>query len=403
MDEDGERRGRVVPSVGRRMIRLGGARQTLDNGVDGLEMTGIGRQHHLDVTRCGLPDTGGTEVVLHVTRAFLGVVRDGVDDALALELPKNLVVRTAEGVGEHVQAAPVGHSDDHLVGPGCRGQLDRLVEHRNHRVEALDRELLLPDERPAEVPLEPLDLGEPPEQAPLLVGGEPEPVRTRLDRLAEPDALLVVRDVLDLVRHRPAVRLAQMRQRLRERIAGNGDPQNARRDLCLELGCERRMEVLGHEPGIADGIGAKRVESRGEVTVHPMRLDQSHRRGDAAQQILRNRVGLDNDGSRTVSARRVGVELTNTAYGRVVIDDTVRRLFEDFPPCGIDRVGRFQVLVEEISNIAEIQAVDMAFWHRDPLLPHLSDTQGAERRAAPAVGDRQGAKSSRQTPAYPPQ
>ena len=50
---------------------------------------------------------------------------------------------------------------DDLVRAALGAELDRLVEHRHEHVEALERELLLPEERAAEVLLEALHLGEP--------------------------------------------------------------------------------------------------------------------------------------------------------------------------------------------------------------------------------------------------
>ena len=92
--------------------------------------------------------------------------------------------------------------------PASAASSDRLVEHRDEHVEAFDRELLLAEERLAQVRLEPLHLGEPREQRTLLVLAERRAVTAGLDRLAQPDALLVVGDVLDLVGDRPAVGLA---------------------------------------------------------------------------------------------------------------------------------------------------------------------------------------------------
>ena len=125
---------------------------------------------------------------------------------------------------EDAQASAVRHADHDLVRPRLRGELDRLVEHRHHHVEPLDRELLLAEERAAQVPLHPLHLGEPGEQPLLLVGGERIAVAARLDRLAQPHALLVVGDVLELVGARAAVDLAQRRERLAERLARDVRP-----------------------------------------------------------------------------------------------------------------------------------------------------------------------------------
>jgi hypothetical protein len=75
-------------------------------------------------------------------------------------------------VGEDVEPAAVGHADDDFVGARLGADLDRLVEHRDHHVEAFDRELLLPEKLALEVVLEALDLAHPLEQEPLLLGRE---------------------------------------------------------------------------------------------------------------------------------------------------------------------------------------------------------------------------------------
>ena len=124
----------------------------------------------------------------------------------------------------------MGDPDQHLVRPGLGRELDGLVEHRHEHVETLDRELLLADERAPEVRLEPLDLREPVEEAPALLRIERASEPPRLDRLPQPDALGVVGDVLDLVRDRPRVDLAEPRQRLEQRLAGDGEPKEPRRD-----------------------------------------------------------------------------------------------------------------------------------------------------------------------------
>ena len=183
-----------------------------------------------------------------------------------------------------------------LVGAVLGAELDGVVEHRHEHVDALDRELLLPEERLAQIGLQPLDLREARQERTLLFVREPHSVTPGLDRLAQPDALLVVRDVLDLVRDRPAVRLAQMRQLVGERLAVHVGPEQPRRDAGLELGRQLRDQSLGLEGGFARGLGAERVEARCEVAVHAVGLDQCHRRGDAAEQLLVG-AGLGGRGS----------------------------------------------------------------------------------------------------------
>ncbi|GBD46365.1 hypothetical protein HRbin41_01191 [bacterium HR41] len=177
---------------------------------------------------------------------------------------------------KHVEATTVGHAEHDLARPVVSRQLDRLVEHRHDHVETLDRELLLAEERAAQVLLERFDLGEPFKKLPLVLGRERLAEASRLDRLSQPHALAVLGDVLDLVGDRAAVGLAQVRQRVGEGFAGHGDTQDPRRDLLHQLGGE--VDGRWVERRVADGLGAERVETRGQVPVHAVRLDDRRRR-----------------------------------------------------------------------------------------------------------------------------
>ncbi len=110
-------------------------------------------------------------------------------------------------------------------------------------------------------------------------------VAARLDRLAQPDALLVVGEVLELVGDRAAVHLGELGQHVGERLAGHGDAQHRRGDARLQLGRQLRLEPQRLERRVADGLGAERVEPRGEMPVRAVRLDERHRGGDAAEQL----------------------------------------------------------------------------------------------------------------------
>ena len=128
------------------------------------------------------------------------------------------------------------------------------------------------------------------EQPDALLGLELHAEAPGLDRLAEPDALGVVGDVLDLVRARAHVDLAQPRQGLEQGLARDVEPQDVRGDARLELRGERRHEPRLVERGVAHRLRAERVEPRGQVAVHPVRLDEGHRRRDGAEEP---RVGFD--------------------------------------------------------------------------------------------------------------
>ena len=172
VDEERQGDGRVVEPRAARPVRLLGTGPALDDGVDGLQVARVGDQRDVDLARTRRAGAGGGEVVLHVPGPAFRIDDEGVVRPLSLELAEDRLVRAPDGVGQGVEPTAVGHPDHHLVGTRCRDRLDRLVDHDDEHVEPLERELLLPEERPAEVLLEALDLREPREQRSALLGRE---------------------------------------------------------------------------------------------------------------------------------------------------------------------------------------------------------------------------------------
>ena len=107
VEEDGEDLG----AVGVAALGLLGADLAEDDGVDGLEVRGVGGQRQVDGVAVELAVGGGAEVVLDVAGALdlLGLV------AAALELVEDGAVGLAEDVGEDREAAAVRHADDDLL------------------------------------------------------------------------------------------------------------------------------------------------------------------------------------------------------------------------------------------------------------------------------------------------
>ena len=307
VDQDRKRDTGVVDARPRRAVRLLGPGTALDHRVDGLQMAWVRAERDRDLARRGLPHPFGPEVVLDVAGAAFRIGGDCIDRSLALELAQDRLVGLPDRVREHAQPAAVGHPHHGLVRARFGGERDCLVEHRHHHVEALDRELLLAEERPAQVALEAFDLREPLEQALPLVGAQRLPVAARLDRLPQPYAPLVVGDVLDFVRDRPAVGRAQAGERIGERLAGDVEPEERGGDPRLQLGRQFRHQALGVKSRIADRLRAEWVEARREVAVHPVRLDQRHRRGHPTEEQIVGRRGDGADGRGRRGDRRATV------------------------------------------------------------------------------------------------
>ena len=256
--------------------------------------------------------------------------------------------------------------------PDSDGELDRLVEHRDHHVEPLERELLLAEEPLAQEALHALDLAQPPEERGLLLGRQLRAVAARLDRLPKPDTLLVVGQVLELVRDRAAVGLGELRQHVGERLAGHRHAQHRGGDARLQLRRQLRLEAQRLERRVADRLGAERVEPRREVTVGAVRLDERHRGGDAAEQLrVRLRAAAGAAGAATAARRLVAVagavplplaarqrleQARDPGVGR---DELGITALEERAPLRRHRLGVLEVLVEQGARVAGIQAVDV--------------------------------------------
>ena len=294
-------------------------------------------------------------MVLHVAAAALGVDDERVVGALALELAQHGLVRAADGVDEGVQPAAVGHAEHDLVGAALGSELDRLVEHRHERVEPLERELLLAEERAPQVLLEPLDLRQAAEEGDARLRLARLAVAARLDRLPEPDALRVVGDVLDLVGDRPRVDLAQAGERLEQRLPGDREPEQPRGDPRLELRGQRRMQARLVERRVAHRLRPERIEARREVAVHAIGLDQRHRSRDPAEEL-----GVDRRRRRLGGPGRLGTERDGCGWR---CDLRVRRrdrrrpavALEDPAPLVGDACGRVEVVRVQLRDVGGVQ------------------------------------------------
>ena len=128
-------------------------------------------------------------------------------------------------------------------------------------------------------------------QRDALLGAERLPMGARLDHLAQPDPLLVGRDVLDLVGDRAAVGRLQVRERVGQRLAGDVHPQQLGGDGGHHL--RRQPQRLGVERRVTGRLAAERVEACREMSKGPIRADQRNRRGDRPQVLRGAERGAD--------------------------------------------------------------------------------------------------------------
>ena len=320
----------------------------------------------------------GAVVVLDVARPALGDGRDDLECRGALELGEDRVVGAAEVVGQHVQPAAVGHPHDDLLPAVGGGQLDQFVEHRHRHVQALDRELVLAEVGLVHEALEGVHLDQPAQQAAALVVGQLVAEGARLDPLAQPDALAVRGDVLDLVGDRAAVGLAQVGDRVGQRRAGDVDLEDLGRDPRLELG--RQAQGLGVEARVALGLGAQRVQARGQVAVAAHAPDEHAGRLHRLEHLLAGR-------RLPVAGRAAAATGAGAGWrgGRAQLD---AQRGEDIL---VEGVLALEVLLDQGQEAARLGALD------DPVVVgrgHRHDLLRADLRAdaaqADGIGDRAG-------------
>ena len=334
-------------------------------------MARVRRDGHLDLPRLRHARFRSGQVVLDVTRPALLVGDQRVDRALALELPEDRRIGTADGVGEDVEPPAMRDPDQDLVRTRLGGELDGLVEHGHEHVETLDRELLLPDERAAEVCLEPFDLREPAQQVPALLGIEVDAEPAGLDGLAQPDALGVVGDVLDLVRDRPRVDVAQARQCL-EQVSPGTDKRSRRAGMrscssSVRGGCSRVSSRAGSPIG-SDPSGSRwalrwpcmRYAFTSDIAAAtPPRSSSS---GVHGRRALDGRLG-------EAPARRPVARAAAAPFpppSGASVDETLETgkrgqnalvaALEDLAPRRIHRLGIVEVLLEELPDVSGVQA-----------------------------------------------
>ena len=186
--------------------------------------------------------------------------------------------------------------------------------------------------------------------------------------------------MLDLVGHGAAVDLAERRQRLLQRLARHVDAEQLRGDARLQLRRQRRDQPRLVERRIAERLRAERVEPSGEVAVHPVRLDERHRGGDAAEQGLVDRgpaqapaaagAGAAGGCRGGVLGRRPLAPLPRSSFSSsrsrpgCEATSSLSPLSKSSRHSARDRVGILEVVLEQQTGVAGVQAVDVVRTHR---------------------------------------
>ncbi len=301
--------GRALARLAAVLVLLG-AHLAEHHRIDDLEMRGVGGQRQVHVVAVERAVRGSAEVILHVARAFdvVGLV------GAALELVEDGAVRLGHHVGQHVEAAAVGHAHHDLLHAELAAALDDLLERRNHQLAAVETEALGAGVLDVGEPLEGLRLDQLVEDGALAFDREVDVLVATLDALLDPGLLHRRGDVHELHADLPAVGAAQDL----EDVAHGGDLETQHlvdEDRAVEVGVR---EAVGLRPQLLVDLAlgeAERIEVGGEVAHHAIGADQ-HEGADA---VLR---GAQRGHRRQLEAgrRRLGIEpVLDLALGGAVV------------------------------------------------------------------------------------
>ncbi len=332
VDEDGED---LPPLDGIVEDPLVGAGLALDDGIDGLEVAGIGGEGDADlVSGGGGLDGVVAEMVLHVAIAV-----DGLGDVVVGEFVEEELVVLAEDVGEDVEPSAMGHAHDDLGEAEAGARLDDGVEHGDEGLAAFQGKALLADVAGVEERLEFLGAEEIGEDALLFLPGEGGTAPGALDPVPDPAALGE-----DLHVHVFDADVAAVGVLKDGEDLAQGELAAARQGPGVEDAVEiglGEVEVLQGELGHLGLVEAEGIEGGEAVAEHPV----------GEEEIIEAGL-LQPDGGGAGVGDGSGAALGGFAVGlaRLGLEAELEAL-EEGAPGGVDRIGvelpLFVVVLEE--------------------------------------------------------
>ena len=275
-------------------------------------------------------------MILHVSPAHHGL------DLGVLELGEELVGALAEDVDEDVEAPAVGHAHDDLLAALPREFLEQPVEQRDQALGAFQREPLLADVLAVEERLQRLGLGEPRQDAQLLLAGQRRRVLRGLHALLQPalDGGILAVHVLDA--DGAAVGPAQAGEDLAQRHLALAAGEVAGREGLVEIrvGEAEMLDLQLRRRRLEE---PERVQIGEEVAADAVRVDQL---GDLLLEDLGVKAILHLGNRNDVEA-----EVRRSRKGKIPVPVSVSRRRSDWlrPGAGLEgRRGRQPVEAGEV-------------------------------------------------------
>ena len=240
--------------------------------VHRFEVRGVGHQAHVHLDPVELAVGAGAEVILHVAGSA-DVFRVG---RAAREFVEDHAIGLGHHVGEHVEAAAVGHAIDDLAHAAAAAILDHGFQRRDHGFAAVEAEALGADVLLAEEAFVLFAADHRAQDRLLAFGAEVDRLVTALDPLLDEAALLHVGDVHVFIADLAAVIALQDIDQFAHRR-----PFEAERAAEVDLAVKRRAGKavigrieIGRQVLVAE---AQRIEVRAQVAAHAIGAHQHHR------------------------------------------------------------------------------------------------------------------------------
>ena len=240
-----------------------GARLAEHHRIGNFQMGGIGDEGQMYAVAVELAVRGRAQMILHIARTIDGVGGEGA----ALEFVEDGAVRLAHDLGQHIEAAAMGHAQHDLLHAQRAAALDDLLQRRDHGLAAIKAEALCAGETQVAETLEAFGLHELGENGALALAGEGDGLVRSLDALLHPGLLDGVGHMHEFEGDGVAIGAVQDRQHLGD--GGEFQTQHMiDEDLAIIiLGREavaRRMQLLV----ILAGLHAQRVELGLKMAAH---------------------------------------------------------------------------------------------------------------------------------------
>ena len=240
-----------------------GARLAEHHRIGNFQMGGIGDEGQMHAVAVELAVRGGAQMVLHIARTIDGVGGKGA----ALEFVEDGAVRLAHDLGQHIEAAAMGHAQHDLLHTQRAAALDDLLQRGNHGLAAIKAEALGAGEAQIAEALEAFGLHELGEDGALALAGEGDGLVRSLDALLHPGLLDGVGHVHEFEGDGVAIGAVQDRQHL-----GDGREFQTQHMIDEDLAVViRRREPIARGLQflvILAGLHAQRVELGVEMAAH---------------------------------------------------------------------------------------------------------------------------------------